>query len=471
MSIISVVFDNQLEQSPIEVPLEGPTQEQVGDDLEVIQQSTAVQTMIHGVCTPLFKICSKVFHFDEVELLTLDNTGVLPSIAVTVIDRERYLSSLDAPSTDNEIRLQILPPFDNAYKKIDLTFKIEDIHVMGDKVRVTGKYKNADLDCDRLESYGEINTYDLFKKIATDTKLGFASNVSSNDDDKRYIYSNNISYLDLMREEISNSGTPTKILDYWIDLWNNINLADIYERYNAIDSNEDLKVWVVSGPPEKTDQSEIPATEPEYVEAIINNSFAMRNSQLYTDKYDLMTSSNINKGTDKVYTIYKDKDIIDTLIQDGNTHKDVYTKYFYLGENIGEYEYLMSQVFRSSFIQFMNSVKLDVHLKFPLLGLMRGHKVRFAWYELNEMTKNTLSEIKKGLDVDVSSNDSELDSETEDDKTAITDPDRMIINKQISGQYLITSTTLKYDRSSGWDYKLTLVRPRQQQNSYLRENE
>ena len=466
MSVINVVFDNQLEQSPIEVPLEGPSQEQVGEDLNVLNQSTTVQTLVHGVCTPIFKICSRVFKFDEVEFLTLDNTSVLPSIVVTVVDREKYLINLDAPSTDNEIRLQILPPFDDAYKKIDLTFKIEDIHVMGDKVRVVGKYKNTNLDIDRLESYGEINTYDLFNKIATDTRLGFASNISSSDD-KRFIYSSNNTYLDLMREEIGNSSASTTVLDYWIDLWNNINLVDVYERYNAIDSNDDLKVWIANDVPQKTDSSAI--IEPQQVDAIINNSFAKRNSQLYTDKYDLITSSNINKGTDKVYTIYKEGDIIDTLVQDGDTHKDIYTKFFYLGENIGEYEYLLSQNLRSSFLQFMNSVKLDVHLKFPLLGLMRGHKVRFAWYELDPVIKKNLLEVKKSLNVDIESNDPEITNETDEDKAAYESQDRMVVNKQISGQYLIIGTILKYSKESNWDYQLTLVRPRQQQNSYLRD--
>ena len=466
MSVINVVFDNQLEQSPIEVPLEGPSQEQVGEDLNVLNQSTTVQTLVHGVCTPIFKICSRVFKFDEVEFLTLDNTSVLPSIVVTVVDREKYLINLDAPSTDNEIRLQILPPFDDAYKKIDLTFKIEDIHVMGDKVRVVGKYKNTNLDIDRLESYGEINTYDLFNKIATDTRLGFASNISSSDD-KRFIYSSNNTYLDLMREEIGNSSASTTVLDYWIDLWNNINLVDVYERYNAIDSNDDLKVWIANDVPQKTDSSAI--IEPQQVDAIINNSFAKRNSQLYTDKYDLITSSNINKGTDKVYTIYKKGDIIDTLVQDGDTHKDIYTKFFYLGENIGEYEYLLSQNLRSSFLQFMNSVKLDVHLKFPLLGLMRGHKVRFAWYELDPVIKKNLLEVKKSLNVDIESNDPEITNETDEDKAAYESQDRMVVNKQISGQYLIIGTILKYSKESNWDYQLTLVRPRQQQNSYLRD--
>lgn len=466
MSAISVVFDHQLEQSTIEVPLEAPTPDQVGDDLEVIEQSTAVQTAIHGVCTPIFKICSRVFKFDEVERLSLDNTSTLPTISVVVIDKEKYLTNLEAPGTDNELRLQILPPFDNAYKKIDLTFKIDNITVQGNsRVVVSGRYKSMELENDRLESYGEINTYDLFSKIAKDTKLGFASNIESCDEDRRYIYVGNNTYLNLMNEEINNSGTSTMILDYWVDLWNNLNLADIYERYNAIDSNEDIKVWILNGPPMQGDNSH--SYEPSYVEAILNNSFATRGSQLYVDHYERHTSSNGNKGTDTIYTIYKDGDSIDTLVQDGNTHKDICTKFFYLGENVGEYEYLLMRSTRRSFFQYMNSVSIDVHLKFPLLGLMRGHKVRFSWFELDENTKNAIRETKIGLGVDIASNDPEIDAESEEDKSAIDDPDRMVINKQISGQYLITGTRLKYDKRDGWDYTLTLVRPREQQNSYL----
>jgi hypothetical protein len=71
--------------------------------------------------------------------------------------------------------------------------------------------------------------------------LGLASNLS-NTEDKRYIYCNNINYVDSIDREIKFGGSESVILDSWVDYWNYINIVDIFERYNSIDS--DLKLWV-----------------------------------------------------------------------------------------------------------------------------------------------------------------------------------------------------------------------------------
>ena len=43
-----------------------------------------------------------------------------------------------------------------------------------------------------------------------------------------------------MDSEIQYSNATEHIIDWWIDLWNNINLADIKERYESIDKEN---VW------------------------------------------------------------------------------------------------------------------------------------------------------------------------------------------------------------------------------------
>ena len=81
---------------------------------------------------------------------------------------------------------------------------------------------------------------------------------------------------------------------------------------------------------------------------------------------------NQEKGTDRVYTIYKDGAIIDSLIEDGNVQNDIFTKYYYLGENIGEYEYLTSISFYDSFNDVINKNTIETSLEFPMLGINRG---------------------------------------------------------------------------------------------------
>jgi hypothetical protein len=122
-----------------------------------------------------------------------------------------------------------------------MNFFISQIDTIGTKLYISGIYKIPELYCSRLKSYGEITTYDYITQIANDTSLGLASNLS-NTEDKRYIYCNNINYVDSIDREIKFGGSESVILDSWVDYWNYINIIDIFERYNSIDS--DLKLWV-----------------------------------------------------------------------------------------------------------------------------------------------------------------------------------------------------------------------------------
>ena len=48
----------------------------------------------------------------------------------------------------------------------------------------------------------------------------------------------------------------------------------------------------------------------------------------------------------------------------------------------------------------------------------------------------------------------------------------MTLNKQVSGQYLIIGTTIKFlGWDKGWRYILTLARPANQVNTYLGNDE
>ena len=128
-------------------------------------------------------------------------------------------------------------------KKINLTFYISSIQVNGSLIRLSCIYKLSPLLSSQYKSFGEIDTYSLFKQIAMETGLGFATNLGTLDDN-RYVYCDNKSLLDIMNQEISYGNANIHVLDWWVDLWNNINLVDIKERYNTIDTDDDLMIWV-----------------------------------------------------------------------------------------------------------------------------------------------------------------------------------------------------------------------------------
>lgn len=452
MSVLTVKFDHNLTLSDIEIPLKAPQDSEVGENNGTM--TAEAQTMIQGVCTPILAINNIVFEIEQILELTLYNNDRLPSIRAVVNDSEHMLGDLELPGRDNEIRLQILPPFDNAYKKINLVFFIDSIRVNGSNILVTGKYKVNDLYSSRFSSFGEINTYDLFQTIAHECKLGFATNCESNDIDKRFVYANNSSYVTLMNKQIKQSGDETLVYDYWVDLWNNINLANIYERYNTKDPDEEMLVWLQKGYPVHTQKDD--PIEPEQQIALINNN-PIETGPLKASAYNVITNSGkaTVRGTDQVYTYYKDGQVIDTLVQDGSVKEDIFTRYEYLGENIGDFDYLAARSIRKSFIDIVTCNCVEVTVNFPCLSLMRGHQCLFTWYENNYTTKTNL-QYMNDIDSELPVNDQDL----------VSDPDSYIVNKQISGQYLIYGVVIDYNRGK-WQQKLTLVRPQDQVHKYI----
>lgn len=459
MGQILVEFNHQLKQSEIIIPLIHSSEDESGKNYKD-NQPEIQQTQVHGILSPLIMINKTVIDFDSVIDFSLKSIGPLPSLSVIVFDRYNLISSLDTPGMDNEIRIQILPQFDGKYKKIDMTFFISNIKVMnGNTINLTGVYKSQSLNQTQFKSFGKINTYNLVTNIAKETQLGFATNVKSSQDE-RYVYCDNKTYIELMSREILRSGGDHIVYDWWIDFWNNINFVDIYERYNAIDDRKDMKIWVSGQSGEVTEGSKIIPIE---TEANINNHPATSNLELAVKHYSIKNKSNssVNQGTDKLYSIYlNDKyEHMDYLIQDGDIKKDIFCRYEYLGEVYGDYDYLLAEKKCSSFLQKINSESVEVVLKQPTLGLMRGHKVNFVWYNNDSQLANKKTALSnKGLlnnvDTNIPLNETVTIDRFDNDSAGSFE-----IDKSISGQYLITACNMRYSNANGWEYILTINKP------------
>jgi hypothetical protein len=312
---------------------------------------------------------------------------------------------------------------------------------------------------DKLQSYGKITTYDYLDTIAKECELGLASNLDGTEDE-RYIYLRNTNFVKSVENEIKRSGSESCILDTWIDFHNYIILCDILERYNAIES--EIKVWTAPTVIPDTENTGEPI-QPKEEDAILSNAIAMRTTQLFINDYIVKNNSgsNLRYGTDKVLqSYYIDKsEPSSVLIQDGDIKKDTFIKTTYKGEIFGEYDYFTSEFCRNAFLQKINSNTIEVALATPLLGLERGGKVNVQWYEVNEV----INQIK---------NENPIDTNVPDTEGEQTANDEMTLNKQVSGQYLIIGTTIKFlGWDKGWRYILTLARPANQVNTYLGDDE
>ena len=475
MSQILVEFDPTLEQSEIIMPLGTPGPDEVREDQKDKNFSGKQQSLVYGIVTPIIAINNTVIGFDDVIEMVLDDTGVVPELRITVNDTSGTLVTVDTPGVDNELRIQILPPYDNAYKKINLTFYLQDIRINDTLVSATGLYKVPELVSDNIKSFGETNTYDLFKQIAEETGLGFATNVKSNDADKRFVYCDNKSYLDLMEQQVKFSGDVTSnvVYDYWIDYWNNLNFADIYERYHAVDPDEDMVIWT-SGEHRLIDEGQ--EIKPLQIAAVLTNHPALQANDLYVTGYSMINDSNrvTDTGTDMVASIYETTkgEYLDHLIQDGHVKKDVFTKYKYLGECYGESNYIMNKIYRYIYMNSIMSEQIAVFLAKPMLGLMRGHQCRFNWY-FNDDKKKTKIENMEEAGVITKSSETvtnvDVDPETPYDEGVKNQGGTWVVDRTISGQYLIVGSKISY-LNGEWKSELRLVRPADTKPKRIPEN-
>lgn len=455
MAQITVKYDPTLKIEEIVEPMYATSENECAED----RPAEVQQTKITGILSPLIKVNRILILWDKVTKFELSSKGFLPTLSFTFKDDLGFTKSLDQPGNDNLVLLQILPPFEDAYKKINLRFFINDVRIKGDIISITASYNVPALVQDKLQSFGKITTYDFLDKIAKECELGLASNIDGTEDE-RYIYLRNTNFVKSIETEIKRSGNENCILDTWIDLHNYVVLCDMLERYNAIEN--EIKVWTAPTVIPDTENTGEPV-QPKEEDAILSNAIAMRTTQMFINDYTVKNNagSNLRFGTDKVLqSYYIDKsEASSVLIQDGDVKKDTFIKTIYKGELFGEYDYFTSEFCRSAFLQKINSNTIEVSLSTPLLGLERGGKVNVQWYEVNEIAT-------------VIKNENPIETNVPDTEGEQTGKDEMTLNKQVSGQYFIIGTTIKFlGWDQGWKYILTLTRPTDQVNTYLKDDE
>ena len=465
---IKVVFDPLFKPVPLEIPIAEPTEEQLAGYESKMHEID--QAKVYGVQVPLIAINDIFIDFDNIIDFSLKSSDVLPMLKMTVVDKYGLIERIQTPGMDNIIRVDIIPKFENAYKKIELEFYINNMAIRGNCLTLTCLYKYPELTDTRFESFGEVNTYDMFKEIAKNIKLGFASNVLKDYDDKRYMYCDYKSYLDVMNREILFGGNENEIYNYWIDFWNYVVLQDIRERYYAIDPDEEIQIWVAKQSYETTDGGEIDTLK---TVALITNHPASSTSELYIDHFDLINKagSQINLGNDRVYSVYENAkwEHRDYNIIDGDIKKDIFTKFDYIGETYCEHNYLKQKCIRNSFLQKVNSESIKISLNTPLLGLTRGDKLNFVWYNIDDATKERISELEDmGVIYPYESIETNIPLSNSYDGVKNPDNGVPVIDRAISGQYLITGVEIKYSNNK-WSYDLTLNRPADQKPKIIKE--
>lgn len=424
-----------------------------------IQEETELRRpeYVIGIISPLVSINGILVNFDDVEYLRIDASKAVPTIEFECNDYNGTIKKFEDVGKDNYIQIQVLPPFDDAYKKVNLIFYIENMQV-GATISGRGSLKVPDFTKAQFECLGEVSTYELFSELSKKCKLGFASNIESTQD-KRYINCNYKSYKELLSSEIELSeSSRVMVLDWWLDLWHNIVLCDIYKRSSSTDNIEDMRVWISDGNENATSQ-----IQPVHTDLVFNNSPASQNSELFIETLEPIKHTYKNLSNQQVSTIYSMDKMCYLDHQLGDSKHDPTYKYDYRGEIYGEYDYMFAKETREYYMRYKTAEQLRITTKTPLLGVNRGDQCRVVYYEPGTQTNMKRQDLEKlGLPKLDDLNLGWL-------KDYILEGDSMVLNYIHSGQYMVLGYTIEY--SHGWNYTLDLIRVSPKVDIYNSEKE
>ena len=431
--MITVKHDPKLTFPTIEMPMYAEEAENSPD----IQQTNVV-----GVLTPLFRFNNITVPWECVTYMKLTCDPV-PQIILTIDDTFGLIKTLDTPGHDNVLYLQILPPFDDAYKKIQLSFYVSTCSIDGTIINMSGSYYIPHWYDNVMKPYGMISSYELFEKVSNEYSLGFCSNMEKSTDE-RYIYNPNFKPEKFLQKEVLYSGEDEHVFTWWIDWWNNINLVDLNKEYNTIVSEKDLQIWTSSNLLDSSNPDF--KAEPQQRTAVLCNLPFMAGDPLYISSYWPQTSNGVTDCNFEVFYV-NDQESRSTVIQDGDVYNDIFMKYVYGGESVGDYDYLVKFACRAMYLNKINSQNIQVSLNMPLLGLMKGGHVNLYWYDINNPATD---------DVD----NSEIESNIPLPDNLILGDSKSMINKTISGQYYIMDVQYSYEHTR-WSCVYTLGRSAQ----------
>lgn len=477
MSDVTVKFDPEVEIEEIKMPLLNSTPEEEPEryDMGVYQQ-----TRVEGIAAPMVRLNDVVIYSDQIIRMEL-HSNPLPKVDVVINDCFGISRVLDSPKSDNLLVVQVIPPFDNCYKKINLRFYITSYSINGNNIHVHGEYNIAGQHDMVLESFGKKTTYEIVEEIAHRLKLGLASNISGTED-SRYMYCPSKEILTVLQQEVGCGGGETCVLDWWIDYWNYINLVNVYDLYKSTDNETEQKepipkIWTKIT--NAVEMNELNETDPVEIDAVITNHPSMSGSPLSVTSYKMnsTTSRNLRFGTDKTIETYSMVELNSNTIDvvDKDISNDIFKKYEYWGEVFGSYNYLIQSALASSFFQKMYSQTIEVSLKKPQFGLCRGGRVYMNWYECNSYISDTMSDANETISTNADNIDTSYsDSEEADEENGFPAENKWILNKTISGKYYILDSILKYNHSGGnmnWEHTLKLSRYSSGVKKYIDELE
>lgn len=468
------------------------------EDMHEGDNKSTKQSRENGSWAPYIKINNIPIEPGEITSFILNTSGFIPSISFVFDDLKKTFHLDSLPRDGDVINVRITSRQEDTFKDIRADFDITSFrgtsttNTNPNEARtyiVNGVLKVPELNAEACFSYPTGTSVEHLKKIATELKLGFASNVDASDDKMTrlcpYISKNNFIRDIISHSYVDDDSFQVGNIDPYYYL-NFVNLNKVFNSHNELENTlvnmfgTDFNVT----PKDGNDLNKIKAQmvlsnhldwggSSQYIASyqIINNSTAISLSNGYSRKlqyFENNSKENLVTFDVQALSSKKMKELEEPL--KGRRDEDRYKKEVkqkYVGRidadpqhgNIN-HNYFFASIHNKMNLGEVNKMKLEVHLETINPGLYRYMKIPVLIFsqarEENTMNKH-VTKFKE--DKGFASEGKEFNAKNEDPDD-LKNINQQSINELLSGFYIIDEINYIYDPNhpSLFYQTLTLLR-------------
>jgi len=458
------------------------------------------QTKTVGVEVPFILLNNYQFSQDDVQRFLLDNSGLVPRVSIKLIDRKNTFGIDSFPRDGDVVTILLNSRNASTFKSIHMDFDITNISsrkaVAGafNEVSISGIAKIPRLYTEECRSFDVASSLDHLEEVARDLELGLATNIESANDNQVRIQAYNTT-LDFIKETVNTSYiTDDSFQRFYIDQYYYLTYIDVNKVFNSPnESLEDLQTAMISATntfaerggfeDESNDDIESPLALTNYLQAkgfnhfindyrLINNSSEISTLNGYSRDIVIYDNNSEDEERKQEFTIeaLTSEDLLDYEEPlKGRRNEDraeTHKKHKYIGrQNVGE-DGLGNVHPNSNFAKIhqvqnlaeINKLKLKVTLASFNPSIYKYQKIPVLIYEYDKNRVDATLKYNKFL-ADQGFTDKVLGIDAAKDTDDKTDRPNQVLNRFLSGYYVIENIDYKYSVDIGYVLQeVTLIR-------------
>jgi hypothetical protein len=444
-----------------------------------------------GVEFPLIIINGYRFNQNDIKSFELNIDGMLPTLELTVVDNGSNFNAESFPRDGDVITVRMAARSKNDYKDIHIDFDITEVDsppssvlIKGDgggKYTFSGEMKIPGINAEQCKSYGKGTTIDHLEKIATDLKIGFASNVDTTNDESNCITAFE-PIIDTIEDLVKHSYVnDDSFQTFCIDPFYYLTYVDLNVMLNAPDDFEEALIAMDIDLNDIVDKDASNTTNEIKSDLLLSTKPELEGTNLHIDKYSLKNNAgrmSKKNGYKRVLQFFENdseeglvnfnieplsstvlKDIVEPL--KGRRDEERYKqeiKYKYVGRRDNDpatsnthLNYNFSGIHNQQNLQELNKMFLEVELSSWNPAIYRFQKIPVVVYQqtYNQVVADMAAKAKKEELGFEASQSADIDDVTGDTSN--------IVDEFLSGFYIVGSIRYFY-KNGAIRQSMTLLR-------------